>query len=156
MGAAYFYHLTRTPLEVTLPTLLEKSLDAGWRVAIRGSNKDRLSWLDDKLWHYGDGTFLPHGCSGGAFDQYQPILLTEVAEAANDPQCVMIIDEADLSATELSTLERGCILFDGNDEAAVERARGQWRRLTEAGVPAQYWSQESGRWQKKAEAPQPE
>ena len=29
MGAAYFYHLTRQPLEATLPMLLEKSLGAG-------------------------------------------------------------------------------------------------------------------------------
>ena len=33
MGAAYFYHLTETPLERTLPMLLGKCRDAGWRVA---------------------------------------------------------------------------------------------------------------------------
>ena len=34
----------------------------------------------------------------------------------------------------------------------VEAARGQWKALTGAGLSAQYWSEESGRWQKKAEA----
>ena len=29
MGAAYFYHLTQRPLEVTLPLLLGKALQAG-------------------------------------------------------------------------------------------------------------------------------
>ncbi len=63
----------------------------------------------------------------------------------------MAIDGADVAADEVLALERVCILFDGNDDAAVEQARGQWRALTEAGCAAQYWSQEQGRWAKKAE-----
>ena len=41
MGAAFFYHLTRTPLESTLAMLLGKSLAAGWRVAVRGCETER-------------------------------------------------------------------------------------------------------------------
>jgi DNA polymerase-3 subunit chi len=48
-------------------------------------------------------------------------------------------------------LERVSILFDGNDDTALARAREQWKALTEAGCSAQYWSQESGHWEKKAE-----
>ena len=32
-----------------------------------------------------------------------------------------------------------------------EHARVQWKTLTDAGCSAQYWSEESGRWEKKAE-----
>ena len=35
---------------------------------------------------------------------------------------------------------------------ALDAARGQWRALTGAGCKAQYWSEESGRWEKKAES----
>jgi DNA polymerase-3 subunit chi len=52
----------------------------------------------------------------------------------------------------VKALERVCILFDGNDGRAVEGARAQWRALTGAGCAAQYWSEASGRWEKKAEA----
>ncbi|MEM7720517.1 MAG: DNA polymerase III subunit chi, partial [Pseudomonadota bacterium] len=31
-------------------------------------------------------------------------------------------------------------------------ARTQWRSLTEAGITAQYWAEEAGRWVKKAES----
>jgi DNA polymerase-3 subunit chi len=48
-------------------------------------------------------------------------------------------------------MARVCILFDGNDDAALDTARGQWKALTRAGCSAQYWSEESGRWEKKAE-----
>jgi DNA polymerase-3 subunit chi len=49
-------------------------------------------------------------------------------------------------------LERVCILFDGNDEAALQVARGQWKALTDAVCEAQYWSQEGGSWAMKRKA----
>ncbi len=153
MGAAYFYHLTRQPLEVTLPALLQKARGAGWRVAVRGTTEARLRWLDERLWLGPDDGFLPHGCAGTGFDADQPILLTTEAKAANEPACVMAIDGAEVTPEDCASLERVCILFDGNDQAAVATARGQWKALTAAGTPAQYWSEESGRWEKKAESP---
>ncbi|MFZ7090403.1 DNA polymerase III subunit chi [Primorskyibacter sp. 2E233] len=152
MGAAFFYHLTRRPLEATLPVLLEKSIGAGWRVAVRGSARERMDWLDQKLWQGPEDGFLPHGMAGGPHDVDQPVLLTWSVEAANDPQCLMTIDGAEITPEEVQRLERACILFDGHDPEALHVARGQWKALTSAGCSAQYWSEESGRWEKKAEA----
>ncbi len=151
MGAAYFYHLTRNPLEHTLPVLLEKALAAGWRVAVCGADADRMAWLDQKLWLGQEEGFLPHGLAGGPHDSLQPILLT-TGPVGNDPQCLMTVDGAAIAADVVQSMERVCILFDGNDPSAVQVARGQWKALTGAGCAAQYWSEESGRWEKKAEA----
>ncbi|MEL7397481.1 MAG: DNA polymerase III subunit chi, partial [Pseudomonadota bacterium] len=151
MGAAYFYHLTRRPLEATLPTLLEKARGAGWRIAVRGVDAARMDWLDQKLWLGPEEGFLPHGLAGGDYDARQPILLTTSAEAANDPNCVMTMDGAEITAAEVTSLDRVCVLFNGNDEAELQTARAQWKSLTDAGCSAQYWSEESGRWDKKAE-----
>ncbi|WP_323764260.1 DNA polymerase III subunit chi [Marinovum sp.] len=151
MGAAFFYHLTQRPLEATLPMLLDKARGAGWRVAVRGVDEARLDWLDERLWQGADDSFLPHGRAGGPHDALQPVLLTSGA-AANDPQCLMAVDGAEVSAEEVAALERVCVLFDGGDPQAVDRARGQWKALTGAGCAAQYWSEESGRWEKKAES----
>ncbi len=152
MGAVYFYHLTRQPLEQTLPVLLDKARQAGWRIAVRGTDPVRLDWLDEKLWLGPEEGFLPHGRAGGAHDADQPILLTSDVQTANNPACVMTVDGAEVSPEEVTALERVCILFDGNDDAAVQHARGQWKALTDAGCSAQYWSEASGRWEKKAEA----
>ncbi|MCF6315295.1 MAG: DNA polymerase III subunit chi [Marinosulfonomonas sp.] len=159
MGAAYFYHLTRAPLEAVLPMLLEKSIGAGWRILVRGTDVNRMEWLDKNLWLGRDDGFLPHGLAGGDHDAAQPILLTtessteSTTEAitANNATCVLAIDGADVSVEEVNKMERVSILFDGNDEAALTRARAQWKALTEAGCSAQYWSQQSGSWEKKAE-----
>ncbi|MAE91893.1 MAG: DNA polymerase III subunit chi [Pelagibaca sp.] len=152
MGAAYFYHLTQRPLESTLPLLLEKSLAAGWRVAVRGTDPGRMDWLDQRLWMGPEDGFLPHGQAGGKHDALQPVLLTVQEALPNDPACLMAVDGAQVAPEEVNRLERVCILFDGHDGMALDAARGQWRALTGAGCKAQYWSEESGRWEKKAEA----
>ena len=151
MGAAYFYHLTRRPLEATLPMLLGKAQQAGWRVAVRGTTPARMEWLDEKLWLGPEEGFLPHGLATAPHAARQPILLTTDADSPNDPHCIMTIDGAGVAADEVQRLDRVCVLFDGNDEAALQTARGQWKALTDAGCSAQYWSEESGRWEKKAE-----
>ena len=151
MGNAFFYHLTRHPVEVTLPLLLGKALGAGWRVAVRGTSEPRMDWLNEKLWLGPEEGFLPHGRAGGPHDADQPVLLTTARDLPNGASCVMSVDGAAVDAPEVATLERVCILFDGHDAAAVENARSQWKTLTEAGCMAQYWSEETGRWEKKAE-----
>lgn len=152
MGAAYFYHLTQNSMEVTLPRLLEKARGAGWKIVVRGRDEGRMDWLDQKLWALGDTSFLAHGLAGGPHDALQPVLLTTSTEVTDAVGCVMSVDGADVSAEEVNAVERVCILFDGHDPEAVQHARGQWKALTDAGCAAQYWSEETGNWQKKAES----
>ncbi len=149
MGAAYFYHLTDSPLEATLPMLISKARGAGWRVLVRGSDPALLKRLDDVLWQGPDDGFLPHGMAGGPHDADQSVLLGDVP--SDGFACVMSVGGADVGADEVTAVERVCILFDGHDGAALEHARGQWKALTDAGCAAQYWAQDGGRWIKKAE-----
>lgn len=152
MGAAYFYHLTRSPLEVTLPMLLGKARSAGWRIAVRGTSEKRMNWLDETLWSASRDDFLPHGKSGGEFDADQHILLTLSSDCPNAATCLMTMDGADVAPGEVEAMDRTCVLFDGNDAEALQRARDQWKKLTDAGCAAQYWSQSDGGWEKKADA----
>ena len=149
--SARFYHLTESSVDQTCRMLLEKSLEAGWRVAVHGTDIERLKMLDEKLWLGPEDGFLPHGLAGGDHDAQQPVLLT-TGEATNDPQCVMSIDGAEISPDMAQAKERTFILFDGLDGDAVQRARVQWKAMTGAGVAAQYWAQEAGRWVMKAES----
>lgn len=147
MGAVYFYHLTDTPLDRTLPTLLGKCREAGWRVAVRGPSSEILERLDATLWNDG---FLPHAMAGGPRDAEQPVLLGADI-AADGFDCVMAVNGAAVTSAEVGLLERTCVLFDGHDEGALNHARGQWKDLTSQGCKAQYWAQDDGRWTMKAE-----
>ena len=147
---ALFYHVTQSAVEGVVETLLTRALAQGWRVELRGTDPALMDWLDQKLWLGPEDAFLPHGLAGGPHDALQPVLLT-AAPRPEGRQAVMTLDGAEVTPAEVAAAERVWILFDGRDEAAVVRARGQWKALTAAGTAAQYWSEESGRWQKKAE-----
>jgi len=151
MGAAYFYHLTDSPLDSALSMLLRKAVKAGWRVTVRGTDAARLDWLDERLWLGSEEEFLPHGRAGGGFDADQPVLLTEGTETPNGAVCLMSIDGAEVSAAEIDRMERTCVLFDGNDPDAVAHARDRWKALADAGCALQYWARDGGHWSRKAE-----
>ncbi|MEM0937403.1 MAG: DNA polymerase III subunit chi [Pseudomonadota bacterium] len=152
MGDVLFYHLTRSPLPSVLAMLLEKSLDRGWRVAVRARDTARLETLDAALWLGPEERFLPHGLAGSTHDARQPVLLTTAPTAPEDRACLVAVDAADVTAEEVSALARTCIVFDGGDADQVAHARGQWKALTAAGATAQYWSEESGKWEKQAQS----
>lgn len=150
MGTAMFYHLTRSTPAQTLAMILPRAMAQGWRVMVRGTNPAALDRLDAQLWQGPEDGFLPHGMAGGGFDADQPILLGTGA-IGNAAQALVLLDGADTAPDEALELERVWALFDGADDAAVAQARGLWTTLTAAGMPAQYWSEESGKWEKKAE-----
>ncbi len=144
-----FYHLTRSTAEETAATLLSRAADRGMRVMLRGTDPAALARLDDLLWLHPEEGFLPHGMQGGPHDADQPILIGTGA-ATNGAVALMLTGGAGVSEDEARAMERVWILFDGADPAALAHARGQWSQLTAAGLPAQYWSEESGRWEKRA------
>ncbi|MGB0958777.1 MAG: DNA polymerase III subunit chi [Halocynthiibacter sp.] len=154
MGAVFFYHLTETPLERALPLLVGKAVQGGYRVLLRTVDDARANWLDDKLWTDRDDSFLPHGCADDPFPEQQPVLITHAGGNLNQSDCLMVMDNADLTPDEIASFRRVCVLFDGNDPQSVARARDQWRVFSKTPEGAQYWAQDGG-WVKKAEsAPQ--
>ncbi len=148
MGRALFYQLSDEPAEAVLPALLERALGAGLRVVVRGTDRARLEALDLALWRRAG--FLPHGLEGGPHDALQPVLLVATAipapALANRPSCLIAIDGAPVVVEEALALERVLVLFEGADPAQLANARGQWKALTAAGIEAEYWMREGGRW----------
>ena len=151
MGVVMFYHLTRSSPEETLSALLPRALVQGWRVMIRSTDPARLDRLDRALWTDPPDSFLPHGMEGGPQDAAQPVLLGQGA-AVNGAAGLFLLDGAEVTPEEARPMERVWLLFDGGDGAAVQAARVKWKALTAAGLAAQYWSEESGRWEKKADS----
>lgn len=149
MSEVLFYHLDRQKLEAVLPSLLERTLQRGWRAAVEAPGIERIEALDALLWTYRDDSFLPHGLDEGAFAAHQPILLTTRPGATNAAHVRFLIDGAEVR--DIDTYERVVVLFDGHDDEAVAQARAQWKELKGSIHELTYWQQdEAGRWQKKA------
>jgi DNA polymerase-3 subunit chi len=145
-----FYHLQHQPLERILPTLIEKSLERGWRVIVQSSSDERVEALDAHLWTYNDSSFLPHGTAKAGEAAEQPVLLTVEADNRNGANVRFLIDGAPLP-DDADIYERIVLIFDGDDDEAVATARARWTQAKDKGFAATYWQpDQQGRWVKKA------
>jgi DNA polymerase-3 subunit chi len=150
MTEVLFYHLQGQKLEGVLPTLLERSVERGWRVVVQGSSEERMDALDSHLWVYSDDSFLPHGTWRETEAAEQPVVLTVTDANPNAATVRFLIDGAPVPA-DAESYQRLVLMFDGDDEEAVAAARAQWTDVKAKGFEATYWQpDDSGRWVKKA------
>jgi DNA polymerase-3 subunit chi len=150
MTEVLFYHLHRQPLERVLPSLLERSLERGWRVVVQAATDERIDAIDAHLWTYRDDMFLPHGTARESDASEQPILLTTGEHNPNGAKVRFLIDGVPVPE-DAAGYERIVLLFDGEDEEAVAAARACWGDVKAKGFDATYWQpDEQGRWVKKA------
>ena len=144
-----FYHLDRQPLERVLPELLEKCIERGWRSVVQLGSEERCEAIDAHLWTYRDDGFLPHGTAKDGHAEAQPVWLTTRDDNPNGATVRFVADGAGLP--DAAGYARIVMLFDGNDNDAVDRARAAWTTAKSAGHEATYWQQsERGRWERKA------
>ena len=144
-----FYHLERAALEAVLPSLLEKTLERGWRAVVQAGSAERLAALDEALWTYRADSFLPHGTARDGHPDAQPIFLTTGSDTPNGAGVRFLVDGAEPES--YAGFVRMVFLFNGLDAEAIAQARAQWKAAKAAGCGVTYWQQsESGHWEKKA------
>jgi len=150
MTEILFYHLKGQTPEQVLPTLLQKSLDRGWRAVVQASSEERVEALDAHLWTWRDDSFLPHGTWRDAEAAQQPILLTVSDHNPNGASVRFLVDGA-LMPEDATAYERVVLLFDGEDPDALDAARARWTEAKSAGFEVTYWqADENGRWRRQA------
>jgi DNA polymerase III subunit chi len=149
MTEMLFYQLQHQPLERVLPTLLEKSIERGWRVVVQASSEERVEALDAHLWTFRDDSFLPHGTWREAQAREQPILLTINDDNPNGAAVRFLLDGTPVPA-DAGAYARIVLIFDGLDPDAVATARERWGDARANGFAATYWQvDEQGRWQRQ-------
>jgi DNA polymerase-3 subunit chi len=150
VAGVLFYHLQRQPLDAVLPTLLEKTLERGWRAVVQGTTEERLAALDDHLWTFADDSFVPHGLAQEPQAPEHHVVLALDEANPNGATIRFLVEGAPLPA-DISAYERLVVLFDGNDEEALAAARRDWKAVKDGGHAATYWQQDArGRWGRKA------
>ena len=147
MSEVLFYHLQRQPLEAVLPTLLEKSLERGWRAVVQAGSEERVRDLDAHLWTFDDASFLAHGSGADPCPAEQPIWLTTGEDKPNRASVRFLVDGATLDAFD--GYERVVFVF-GGDADALAKVRAAWRKARDGGHAVAYWRQDArGRWAKQ-------
>lgn len=148
MSEIGFYHLTRSGLDKALPQLLGRTLAAGERAVVVCPDPARVAALDQMLWDCAEPNWLPHGTEADGDAALQPIWLATDDAAPNGARFLFLVDGA--VSTRLEAFTRVFDLFDGNDEAAVQAARGRWSAAKAAGHVLSYWQQGPKGWAKQA------
>ena len=141
-----FYHLTRSTLAQALPQLLARTLAAGQRALVLGSNIAALDALSTALW--AQPVWLPHGSASDGDADLQPIWLSTEAEPLNGARYLFLVDGGETD--RIKDYDRVFDLFDGNSPEAVAAARVRWKAAKESGHILAYWQQTESSWQKKA------
>lgn len=149
MTEVLFYHLTESALEDSLPPLLEKSVERGWRAIVQTGTPERRDALDAHLWTWRDDSFLAHGTEHDQHPALQPVLLTTEDGNGNGAQIRFMVDGA--VPPPLAGYERAVFMFDGHDAMQLEQARGHWKAMKAEGHSVTYWQQTpERRWERKA------
>jgi DNA polymerase-3 subunit chi len=149
MTEVLFYHLKDMSVENVLPPLLEKSLERGWRVVVQSSSPERTEALDAHLWTYREDSFLPHATWRAGDVEDQPIVLSTEESNPNRANVRFLIDNAAMPADSAS-YERMVLLFNGDDQDALNGARAAWTDCKSRGFDVTYWqADELGRWRRR-------
>jgi DNA polymerase-3 subunit chi len=143
-----FHHLERRRVDQALPSLLEAALEEGRRVLVRASSDEMVAALNERLWTYDDASFLPHGAAGDGDPMTQPIFLTSGLGNPNAATMLVRLSDAETSEAD-DAFDLVVLMFDGRDEAALGRARSEWRRLKDEGRTISYWREsDEGAWER--------
>ena len=149
MTEIWFYHLERTSADAELPRLLQRGLERGLRMAVITPSADRVRDFSQKLWGLDATSFIPHGFEGEPQPEAQLIYLATDERTPNSSVFNFYIDGAE--PTQLESVERATIMFDGNSDTALEQARRLWRKFKAENAVIRYWKQdEEGRWKDQA------
>ena len=148
MSEVYFYHLTKTRLEVALPKILERALSADWSVELRIGTKAEEEPISDAIWKGPEDSFLPHCLEDNDKLHDYPIVLSK-SPLSEVRDCLIVIDQAELQENEVEKFKRVCLLFDSKNEIELTNARKTWKSLSDAGLKTSYWAENNGKWTKK-------
>jgi DNA polymerase-3 subunit chi len=121
--------------------LAAKVIESGERLLVVSAVAAQRAALSQALWAR-EGTFLAHGEAGQPHAARQPILLSEVCEAANGARTAILADGS--WREEAAGFDRSILLF-GPERA--EAARALWSALSGSGQALRIFKQgESGGW----------
>lgn len=147
----WFYHLEHVTLESSLPTLLEKTRERGWRARLQFKTEAAMAEMDRFLWTYKQDSFLTHGRDDAPMSEHQSILLSlsENMSIANPPYDIVFLIEG-AEPGDLTGVKRLITMVDSRDETGRSIARERWKTVKANGHDVSYWRQnQQGRWTKQ-------
>jgi DNA polymerase-3 subunit chi len=115
--------------------LAEKAYGQGRRVYLHTASEAESQYLDQLLWTFRDGSFLPHGLAERADPDRTPILIGHDEAPANEHD--VLINLAPEVPAFFSRFERVAEPLD-QDPAGLDAGRARFRFYRDRGYPLQH------------------
>ena len=147
MTQIIFYSSAPLRVENTLFTLIEKSLEKGFKSLLLFLDKENCSAIDEKLWTYKQNSFLPHlsECEEISNEIDIPIYLTTKNENPYEAELLFSIDGS--IPDNINNLERLIIIIDANDKILLEKYKKYYLDINKKFEDIVFYkSDDDGKW----------
>ena len=132
MTQVHFYHNAANPLGLTCE-LVARAFSGGRRVAIRTPESAGTKQLDDALWTFEHGSFIPHVLVGSPLEQETPVVLGHAEPVAGWPHQDLLFNLSPEVPTGFEDFRMVVEIVSQNEEDRL-KARSRWMRYKSLGA----------------------
>jgi len=144
------FYFIDTEKDRFLYSFLFKILDSSKKIVIYNNSIERINYLDEILWTWGETKFLPHGTKKDGNIDKHPIYLTTEKENPNKAN-FLIIEENLEDLDFLKSFEKVFYIFD-NAKESIDKAKAVWLEFEKNKLSLTLISRtEDGEWKKSKE-----
>ena len=123
MTQIIFYSSAPLRVENTLFTLIEKSLEKGYKSLLLFLDKENCSAIDEKLWTYKQNSFLPHSSEDEEISNEIDIPIYLSTKNENPYKAELLFSIDGFLPDNINNFERLIIIIDVNDKVLLEEYR---------------------------------
>jgi DNA polymerase-3 subunit chi len=127
-----FYILKNGSTDHTACKLVEKAYSLGHRVYVHTDSENQAKQIDDMLWTYRAGSFVPHQRLQSGDEKESPVLIGH--QGSPEVDCDVLINLAQEVPLFFSRFERVAELI-GSDEENRQQGRQRYRFYKDRGYP---------------------
>jgi DNA polymerase-3 subunit chi len=132
MTEILFVEVTASRMEMRACEIAERIYAKGGRLQIVAVDKKQAARLDDLLWTFKPGTFVPHGLFEKEKDDHpQPVVITIRAERIPGIESLLMMNHCPLELVSQFSEVTHLVVVDNRER--LEASRNYWSQLKDAG-----------------------
>ena len=132
MKEILFVEVTASRMEMRACEIAERIYAQGGRVQIVAVDQEQVARLDDLLWTFKPGSFVPHGLwKGVGSESPQPVFITTLKERISGIESLLMMDYCQVEMVGKFSQVIHMVVVDNRER--LEASRRYWTLLKDAG-----------------------
>jgi DNA polymerase-3 subunit chi len=137
MSEVLFVEVTARRMELRACEIAERIYTRGDRLQIMVADREQAVRLDDLLWTFRPGSFVPHGFSECDRDNFPPpVVITFEEKKIRGFECLLMLGYCTVET--VGQFSRAIHLVVEDNPARLEASRRYWTQLKDAGFTVRH------------------